>query len=239
MPHNRYYIDAPLEKNGTVHLTDSEWNHLARVSRARKGDAVELINGKGKLALATVQELRKNDAVLVLDEIAKEIPPPPQLILAQAIPRMNHLEWIIEKGTELNVTNFWLFPGSLSEKDTLSDTQMARLQHLCISAMKQCGRLDLPEIILKPPLSKWVPVDGTLLFGDVSEDAPYLWDAHLSNPESPLIIFIGPEKGFDPKEHDILSTTLKARGVRLHPNILRAETAPLVALAIIQRFLIS
>lgn len=239
MPHNRYYIDALFEKNGTVHLSNSEWNHLVRVSRSRKGDTVELINGRGQLALATVQELRKNDAALVLDEIIKEIPPLPQLILAQAIPRMNHLEWIIEKGTELNVTSFWLFPGSLSEKGSLSDTQMARLKHLCISAMKQCGRLDLPEIVLKPPLAKWPPTKGTLLFGDVAGNAPYLWDAPLSNPPSPMIIFIGPEKGFDPKEHHHLSKVFKANGVRLHPNILRAETAPLVALALIQRFLIS
>ena len=148
---------------------------------------------------------------------------------------MNHLEWIIEKGTELNATAFWLFPGMLSEKDTLSDSQRDRAKHLAISAMKQCGRLDLPEIVIKPPLLQWSPLTGTLLFGDTAEDAPYLWDLPLPKPlPTPVIVFIGPEKGFDPKERAFLLNTMKASSMRLHPNILRTETAPLVALSLIQ-----
>lgn len=238
MPHNRYYIDAALSENATFSLLGDEFHHLARVLRSREKDIVELINGKGQLALAEVAELKKNEAKLTICRIVEERSPPPQLILAQAIPRMNHLEWIIEKGTELNATSFWLFPGILSEKESLSDSQLARLQSLCISSMKQCGRLDLPHILLKPKLCQWPPMKGTLLFGDTASDAPYLWDLPLQKPlESPIIFFIGPEKGFCPKELSYLQNTLKASGMRLHPNILRAETAPLAALSLIHRYL--
>lgn len=237
MPHNRYYIDAPLEQDAFVTLTGDEWHHLSRVIRSRKGDSVELVNGKGLLAEATVHELRKNDAELLIGSVIDK-PLPPPLILAQAIPRMNHLEWIIEKGTELNATEFWLFPGNLSEKDTLSINQLARLKHLSISAMKQCGRLDLPQIRLMPSLTQWEPISGTLLFGDTSEDAPYLWDLPLDIPlPPPTILLIGPEKGFDSKEIHFMSQKLNAKGMRLHPNILRAETAPLVGLSLIQQLL--
>ncbi len=237
MPHNRYYIDTPLHENKSIVLTGEEWHHLARVTRSRKEDNVELINGHGVLAEATVSDLRKSEAELMVDKVTKK-PSPPPLILAQAIPRMNHLEWIVEKGTELNATAFWLFPGNLSEKDTLSSNQLARLKHLCISAMKQCGRLDLPKIVLMPPLAQWESVEGTLLFCDTTEDAPPLWNLPLTKTlPSPVCLFVGPEKGFDSKETHLLSHTLKARGVRLHPNILRAETAPLVALSLIQKFL--
>lgn len=237
MPHNRYYIDAPLLQKESVTLSGDEWHHLARVTRSRKGDRVELVNGKGQLAEATVQDLRKNDAELLIESIVNK-PPPPALILAQAIPRMNHLEWIIEKGTELNVTAFWLFPGNLSEKDTLSPNQLARLKHLSISAMKQCGRLDLPEIVLMPPLSQWKPVPGTALFGDISKDAPYLWDLPVSKPlPSPILLLIGPEKGFDSKEISFMEMNLNAKGTRFHSNVLRAETAPLAGLALIQSYI--
>jgi 16S rRNA (uracil1498-N3)-methyltransferase len=239
MPHNRYYIDAPLQKDAAVALTGDEWHHLVRVLRARKGDTLELINGRGQLAEGVVSELKKHDAEITVTQILEEKGPPPPLILAQAIPRMNHLEWIIEKGTELNATSFWLFPGLLSEKDTLSDSQRSRLKHLAVSAMKQCGRLDLPEIVSKPPLLEWPPTEGTLLFGDTDTQAPYLWDLSLSTPlPSPVILFIGPEKGFSQKERDFLLNHLNCKGVRLHPNILRAETAPLVALSLIQKQLL-
>lgn len=235
MPHNRYYIDSPMGEDQPVVLSGEEWHHLARVSRARKGDQVELVNGRGQLARATVNDLRKSDAELIIGTVLEK-PSPPPLILAQAIPRMNHLEWIIEKGTELNATAFWLFPGNLSEKDTLSPNQIARLKHLCVSAMKQCGRLDLPEIVLMPSLSQWKPLEGTLLFCDTAENAPNLWN--LPRVQFlPIYLFVGPEKGFDSKETSILSSALRAQGVRLHPNILRAETAPLVALSLIQNFL--
>ena len=237
MPHNRYYIDAPLALNESVTLSGDEWHHLTRVSRSRKGDVVELVNGKGQLAEASICDLRKNDAELLIETVTQK-PSPPPLILAQAIPRMNHLEWIIEKGTELGATAFWLFPGNLSEKETLSPNQLARLGHLCISAMKQCGRLDLPEILLMPSLAEWKPMQGTLLFGDTEEDAPYLWDLSLIKPlPSPVFLFIGPEKGFDPKEVRFMQTALNAKGVKLHPNILRAETAPLAALALMQQWI--
>ena len=239
MPHNRYYIDAFLQKGTNITLCDEEWHHLVRVLRAQKGDTLELINGQGQLARSIISDLKKHSAELEITQILEEKPAPSPLILAQAIPRMNHLEWIIEKGTELNATSFWLFPGYLSEKQGLSDSQHTRLEHLKISAMKQCGRLDLPTILLKPPLLEWTLPQGTLLFGDTIDDAPYLWDLPLSIPlPSPVILFIGPEKGFSLKEREFLIQQLHCTRMRLHPNILRAETAPLVALSLIQKFML-
>ena len=236
MPHNRYYIDAPLQKDATVALTGDEWHHLTRVLRARTKDTLELINGKGTLAEAMVSTLKKNDAELTITHILEEKSPPPPLILAQAIPRMNHLEWIIEKGTELNATSFWLFSGLLSEKNSFSDSQRTRLKNLSVSAMKQCGRLDLPEIVWKPPLLEWSPLEGTLLFADTIDTAPYFWNLPLPSPlPSPVILFIGPEKGFSPKEREFLLSTLSCKSMRLHPNILRTETASLVGLSLIQQ----
>lgn len=237
MPHSRYYIDLPFEANQSVTLDKEESHHLLHVLRAQIEDRVELINGRGQLAQALLTKIEKHSATLFLTTLTTT-PPPPSLILALAISRMNHLEWVIEKGCELNATAFYLFPGLLSEKKDLSSSQIQRLKSLSIAAMKQCGRLDLPSIALHPPLLQWKPIDGTLLFGDTAPDVPYLWDLSLPTPlSSPVFIFIGPEKGFDPKERDFLFHSLKAKGIRLHPNILRTETAPLTALSLIQQLI--
>jgi 16S rRNA (uracil1498-N3)-methyltransferase len=234
VPHHRYFVETLLSEGQILTITGDECHHLVRVLRAQPQDAVEVINGKNQLAKAIVSQISKNAAALQVIHVYEENPKPP-IILALAISRMNHLEWIIEKGTELNATAFWLFPGTLSEKETLSPTQQERLRHLSIAAMKQCGRLDLPEILCKPALSQWQPIDGTLLFGDTSKEAPYFWDCSFSSPlPFPLIWFVGPEKGFDERERHCLLHSLHAQGVRLHVNILRAETAPLVALSLSQ-----
>ena len=86
--------------------------------RARKGDKVELVNGRGALAQAVVTTLEKEKAPLQI-ESTTEKPRGAEIILAQALPRFSHLDWIIEKGTELGASLFWLFPGVLSEKKTL------------------------------------------------------------------------------------------------------------------------
>jgi 16S rRNA (uracil1498-N3)-methyltransferase len=235
MPHNRYYVDSPFQKEATAILDGEEFHHLARVTRVKRGDPVELVNGRGQLAHATLSTLSKRQVELRIDQVMEKPRQKAPLLLAQALTRMNHLEWIIEKGTELDTSAFWLFPGLFSDKDDLSETQTTRLKNLSISAMKQCGRLDLPTIEIKPPLLKWAPLQGTLLFGSTDADAPYLWDLPLKKPvASPIILFIGPESGFDRRESHFLQHTLQAKGIRLHSNILRAETAAITALSLIQ-----
>ena len=225
MPSNRFYIDADL-KAETLSLDGEEFHHLVRVMRMQENDTVEVVNGRGMLATATIQNIGKAEATLRVSSLhtAKKSR---EIILAQAIPRMNHLEWIIEKGTELGATAFWLFPGELSEKNTLSPNQEERLKALSIAAMKQCGSLFLPAIIVKPSLSQWTPIPGSLIYGDTRENAPKIPHAL----KDPVVIFIGPEKGFAQKEIEILEHRLKALGVKLHDNILRTETAAITALA--------
>jgi 16S rRNA (uracil1498-N3)-methyltransferase len=93
--------------------------------------------------------------------------------------------------------------------------------------MKQCGRLDLPQIFELPPLAKWKEKPpGNLYFGDPRSTQYFA-------PQTDATIFIGPEKGFSAKEESILQQTFHAKGVRLNPNILRAETAALCAISLI------
>jgi len=230
MPAERFFYNNLLKDNQTITLTGEEATHLLKVMRTQPGDVVEIINGKSQLAHARLKNASKTSAELFIEKLVEQPHPKEGLILCIAMPKFNRLEWIIEKGTELGVIAFWLFDGDLSEKTSLSEQQHLRLNHLAISALKQCGRLDLPSIELKKPLAQWEVPQGTLLFGDTLIDAQPI----AASYPLPIYFFSGPEKGFGKKELDLLNKW-KAKGVSLNRNILRADTAPIAAAAILGR----
>ena len=220
MPHDRFYIDAPLK--GEVLLDGEEFHHLSRVMRKKEGDVVELLNGKNTLALATLSSISKREASLIVTQSEDKKPLLPPLKLIQAIPKLSHLELILQKGTELGASHFYLYPSSLSEKKELSANQKRRLQLILIGAMKQCGRLDLPILEWGFP-----PLEGKVFFGDLSLDAPSLSEV----ASLPATFIVGPEKGFTKEE--VAELHIKAQGVRINPYTLRAETAAIAGLAIL------
>lgn len=238
MPIERYYLQEPLEVNENKVLRGAEFHHLSRVMRARPGDKVEIINGRGVLAQATVRELSKEKALLCIDalEISPSVKIP--IILAQAFPKPNRLDFILEKGTELGVNEFWLFPGLLSQKKDFSVNQLERVRTVTIAAMKQCGRLTLPEVKILPELKDWPSLEGTLFFGDLDVNAPLFCDAWPKDTflSSPIVFFVGPESGWSDGEVKELKSR-QATGVKLHENILRTDTASLVAVSLAHHWL--
>lgn len=229
MPHERFFIDTLLETGQLATLDGSEFHHLAHVMRARLGDTVELVNGKGQLAYASIGRLNRENAELTINEVTVSNVSLPKIILAQAMPRFNRLEYILEKATELGVSEIHLFPSALSEKLPSSDNQNRRMAQITINAMKQCGRLDLPSIHFLPPLLEWKPLQGRVFFGDTDPKAPPF--KAVFQPIFPCSLIIGPEKGFHREEILFLKNSLQARGVHLHPFILRVDTAAIAALS--------
>src|SRR5207248_2602313 len=141
-----------------------ELHHLVNVMRTRLGEKIEVVNGQGQLAEAILQSIEKKSASLRIESVETSSPFSQRLILAQGMPKQNRLEFIIEKGTELGMTEIWLFPASRSEKKDFSVNQLERLNILTIAAMKQCGRLFLPKIVIMPPLKQWKQQDINHIF---------------------------------------------------------------------------
>ncbi len=224
MPAERFYVND--ECKNQVLLLGNELHHLAHVMRVRVGEEIELVNGRGVLATAEVAAITKQNAVLKILSRSETPIPPPKNILAIALMRPSKLEWIIEKGTELGADAFWLFPAQHSDKNDLSNNQMERLNTLAISAMKQCGRLDLPSLQILAHFEDLFRYPHTYLFGDTRPNAP-----KIEPPSSTTVFITGPESGFSKEEVALLET--KAKGVRLNKNILRAETAPIAAMALL------
>lgn len=221
MPHDRFYLDAPLEKE--CYLEGDEFQHLSRVMRKVEGDEVELINGRHQLALAHIERIEKRGAHLTILKCEEKVPLLPPLTLVQAFPKLSNLELILQKGTELGVSTFWIFKSTLSEQKDLSENQLRRLDHIVISAMKQCGRLDRPEL-------KWGfpdPLTGHVYIGTLRKEAPHL----IELAQHPATLIIGPEKGLTEEETQKYEET--AQGVTLSPYTLRAETAAIAGLSIL------
>ena len=141
MPVERYYFEHFSKENEEIELKEGEFHHLVHVIRSRKGDRVQMVNGKGALATALLVEIKKDRALLTIETIQWKTAKIPSLILAQALPKQNRLDAILEKGTDLGVDQFWLFPGDLSAKKELFPNQLERARFVAIAAMKQCGRL--------------------------------------------------------------------------------------------------
>ena len=225
MPFDRFYLDDPLQQTREAHLESSELHHLAHVMRIKEGEEVELVNGRGTLAHAKVISIGKSRAELKIEKSTTLPSNPPQILLGIPILRPSKLEWIVEKGTELGVDAFLLFPARLSEKKEVSSSSLERLHTLMISAMKQSGRLFLPHLEILSSFTKLFDRETKVLFGDTRNSKT------IQKFEFPILFVTGPESGFSKEEHDLLDE--KGIGIHLNENILRAETAPLAAASLL------
>lgn len=234
MPHNRYYLPKPFQVEEKVYFEDKEFHHLTNVMRQKKGEEIEIMNGMGQLATGTIVSLQKTGAEVLITNLLEKEAEKRSLILALAYLKPQHLEFALEKTVELGVSEIWLFPGGRSEKKGLSDTYMHRLETIVISACKQCGRLFLPKIVLKKNLQSCVDDTRITFFGNPDTNAPpftAFTDQMAAKPH--ITLCIGPEAGFT--EHETKAIEAQgALGVHFHPNILRAETAAICGVALLQ-----
>ena len=219
MPHMRFYKEGPLVEGSAV-IRSQEVKHIY-VMRPDIGDEIELINGDGSLAIATIRQLEKKEIVVQIEEVMHEKRPVHSFTLFQAMPKMPHLNLIVEKCCELGVDEIALFESSHSEKKGLSDSQLERLNHLLIASIKQCGRLYKPLI----RLAQLNEATGATFYGDLETDkSPPQLDESVS--------FVnGPEKGFSDADFKVLKE-LGAKGISLSKNVLRTETAAIAATAL-------
>lgn len=224
----RFYLNGNWKEGDTARLEGTEHHHMIHVVKIRVGEEVELLNGRGLRGVCVLKTSDKRSALLEVQAVKQEPLPPPRFILALPLMRPSKLEWVIEKGTEIGADAFWLYPADHSEKEALSEHQLERLGHIAISAMKQCGRADLPPIRLLPGLKELLQ-EAPLprLFGDVELSGKKLSELR---PQTALFI-TGPERGFSQDETALLK--LKGQGVHLPTHTLRAETAPIVALSML------
>lgn len=209
---------------GRALLLGDEARHLARVLRAKVGDAVTLFDGHGRTWPARVVTIGRSEVEFETDELVVE--PPrcgPILTLAVALPKGERQKWLVEKLTELGVDR--LVP-LVTERGVAEATPSAieRLERGVIEACKQCGRNRLMEIGEPTTVAAIIAEKPAAVIGLLAEPTgePLALATLQNAPE--VIALVGPEGGFTDAER----TTAEANGfhaVSLAPHVLRVETA--------------
>ncbi|MEI8011913.1 MAG: RsmE family RNA methyltransferase [Candidatus Omnitrophota bacterium] len=216
-----------------------EFFHLASVLRLKSGDAVEIVNGRGCLAAATLREVSRSSAILDMG-VVSVVPMKsfPVLTLACAVPKKAKFETIIEKCTELGVDRIVPLLTARTENDIRGEkagNKLARYRKVVLNAAKQCRRLWFPEIMAPVGFPKAL----TMLSGSRKALCiPWLEGSRVplssvltSFPDiDEIIFFIGPEGDFTPAEV-AEAVRLGAVPVTLGENVLKVDTAAIAVVS--------
>ena len=227
---HRLFVDQPLTPNSNIVLDADASHYLARVLRLRPGAQVELFNGDGYNYASTLTDANKNAAELLLAERSAHPAANPKLHLAIGLLKGDKLDYALQKATELDVASVYLLTTQRSELKLSGKRLTNRLTHwsrIVRSACEQSGRTNIPK--LYAPTSIRAVLDQTIgMQGYFLE--PSAEPGELQVRTSDVCLFTGPEGGFSPAELELLA--ISCTGVQLGELVLRAETAPLVGLAL-------
>ncbi|MGF1464439.1 MAG: 16S rRNA (uracil(1498)-N(3))-methyltransferase [Maricaulaceae bacterium] len=248
-PPPRLFHDAPLVEAAEIALDKDAAHYLGGVLRKGPGDRVRLFNARdGEWAADIVALDRKGGTVAVRDRLRAPAPVP-DLDLLFAPLKKSRTDFVVEKATELGVKR--LRP-VLTARTIADKVRPERLAMLAREAAEQTERLDVPEIADAEPLAKaldhWNPARRLIYADEAGDDAHAPWGgstgrarpilAALQAAErGPWAVLIGPEGGFTPQERERLRSEPFVVPVSLGPRILRAETAAVAALSLVQAVL--
>ncbi|WP_144185934.1 16S rRNA (uracil(1498)-N(3))-methyltransferase [Elioraea rosea] len=230
----RLYVTEPLHEGAMVTLPAQQAHYLGAVMRRGVGDGVRLFNGRDGEWQATIAALGKGRATLAVGARTRAQAPSPDLWLLAPVLKRETLEWTVEKATELGVSRI---QPVTSERSAVHRTNVPRLAAIAAEAAEQCRRLDVPEIgepvALRTLLASWEAA-RLLLLADESGASPPIPTVLADAPRGPWAVLVGPEGGFSPAELDAFGKLAFCRPASLGPRILRAETAALSTLAVLQ-----
>jgi len=232
----RLFVQTRLEPGTVLELPPETAAHVAKVLRARVGDALILFNGDGREFSAEIERIRGSR---VSASVGPGAEPNRESTLAvtlvQSVPRGDRMDFIVQKATELGVAR--IVP-TMSQRSVVrldarqSAAKAAHWRAVVASACEQCGRNRLPSLDEPRALLDYLGEargDALRLLLDPDHGATIAnWDLGKG-----VEIAIGPEGGFAPDELEAFRISGFER-VRLGPRILRTETAAIAALTWLQ-----
>ena len=233
----RCYVPAPLHTGDTRLLPGDVSTHVARVLRARAGQMLTLFDGRGGEYDACIVAIERRGVRVRIDtHRAVERESPLAVTLLQALARGERMDFIVQKATELGVAAIVAWPGERSVARLDAQGLARRCEHwraVAISACEQCGRNRVPSIAAVADLASACAQSGaTSLRLLLAPEADQTLTA-VARQASSISLAVGPEGGFSDEEL-ALAQHHGFQFCRLGPRVLRAETAPLAALAALQ-----
>ncbi len=238
----RYFVPAHTWADKTIKITGDDAHHIMRVMRFQTGDEIICNHPDGQAAICKITIL--DNQVVYADIVSwlnDHTELPVNVAIAQALPKSDKLEWVLQKGTELGANCFLPFQAARSIvkwDEKRKDKKLKRWHKIVKEASEQSHRNKIPGVEPCKGLNEVIEVGkkfDVMLFAYEEEAKSDRYQSlgsvlqRIQNRQS-ILICIGPEGGFSNEEADILKEN-KFKPVRLGPRILRAETAALYTLA--------
>src|SRR5277367_6760006 len=231
----RLYVSRPLVTGAELKLDPQQTNYLVNVLRLATGAPVLLFNGRdGEFAASLTASPRKAASVIV-GALTRPQEAPPDVDYLFAPLKHARLDYMAQKAIEMGARR--LRP-IITRHTQVARVNLERLRANAIEACEQCGVIWAPEVAapetLERMLAHW-PAERLIVFCD--EEAPQaspLEALGAVSAESGVGLLVGPEGGFDDDERAAILASPRVLRLSLGPRILRADTAAVAALALIQ-----
>lgn len=231
----RIYIDQPLAITESILLNENASHYLSKVLRMQEGRELIVFNGQGGEYFSQIKELGKKQVSIQINQFNQDNRQSTlDLHLAIGISRGERMDWVLQKATELGVTQIIPLITERTEvkiKGEKQDKKMQHWQQIIISACEQCQRNLLPLLHEPQSIDEWLKTVST----DYRFVLHHRNDQSLSKSSTPrsVTLLIGPEGGLSEEEIS-LAENEKFQSLRLGPRILRTETAPIAAISLVQ-----
>ena len=232
----RLYFPDKIQSDLSSHLPKEQTHYLKDVMRLKIGDKLSIFNTLGEWN-AIIESYEKKGAKIKIMEKARDKDNEKNIWLAFSPIKQNPLNFIIQKGTELGVQRFIPI---LSERTIVREINIERIKKIIVESSEQSNRISVPDInkpeSLKIFLSTF-PKNGCLIFCDINSDKKDLKNILKKQNDGPVCILIGPEGDFSENERKIIIDLNQTHSISLAKNILKAETAALSAITIVNYYL--
>lgn len=231
---HRCYYSGPI--HSSVTLSPDKSHHLLHVLRLKKNEPLILFNGDGHEYTAQLTNIEKKLAILSITE-AKSVSTESafKIHLGQAVSAPERMDFSIQKAVELGVdkiTPIWSQFCQIKFSPERLQKKITHWQNIAVSAAEQCGRTSVPEILQPQNFVEWSTKRPEALKLIAHHKVQYPIPSPKTAPISGAVL-IGPEGGFTDQEVE-LAKQQDFEVLTLGPRVLRTETAPIVALTLLQ-----
>jgi 16S rRNA (uracil1498-N3)-methyltransferase len=228
----RLYFSDKIQSDLVAHLQKGQSHYLKNVMRLKEEDTFSVFNSQGEWK-ASIQNYGKQTVKIKILEKLRDKKNEKNIWLAFTPIKQNPLNFIIQKGTELGVQKFIPI---LSERTAVNDINIERVKKIIIESAEQSNRISVPEITKLEKLKKFIsnfPKKGCLVFCDINSDESNLKNILPKKDLGPICILIGPEGDFSENERKLIIDMSQSHSILLAKNILRAETAAIAAVTLV------
>ena len=231
----RLYVSQDLAEGAEVKLDPQRTNYLVNVLRLGAGAPILLFNGRDGEFAASLSTSSRKAALLAVGARTRAQETPPDVDYLFAPLKHARLDYMAQKAVEMGARS--LRP-VITRHTQVSRVNLERLQANAIEACEQCGVIWTPEIAPVEPLAealkRWPPERLLVFCDEEAEQASPLDALATARADGGVGLLIGPEGGFDDDERAAILSAPRVLRLSLGPRILRADTAAVAALALIQ-----